>query len=441
MPRRIFSGNATRKRVGLGLAFLLLLAFLWELRFHRPQEILNHLRKLVYRWSAEPQHNIERVTFANSDGAGTPGNWEIIGGHGIKGSWDSHSIVRSMAIYEGNLLVGIGGMPKQTAEVWRFSDSFNSWHQIGGNGIGESWHEKRYGRVNVLLSDHQTLYAGIGTAHRAGDAELWRYDGLKWRIIGGPNQGWEVNRYEIAYSAVIHDGNLYIGMTCEDNVGRADVFRFDGTSWQKVGAFGKYNGIYKLETFQGDLYAATWSRSLFGGTIWRLGQGGWQQVAGDGKLGSWSNPGIQFIQDLSVHDGYLIASVQRDNDGDTSSVWAFNEGKWKQVGVVPPEWQRDCTVFNSLETFKGTLCVGIGGGYGRASVWGLNGHDQWKLLGGFGINGSWSGIGETRRNRAKEWVYRLLSDGDSLYVGLAGNLPLDTAEVWRYRVSELTGGR
>jgi hypothetical protein len=149
---------------------------------------------------------------------GNSNTWTRQAGLDLKGSWDQDgkTIVRTSAVYGTDRYVGLG-LGTGDAEVWRWNGTV--WSVVGGDNINSSWADLVYEDVNDLVVNGDTLYAGLGT-NAAGDAEVWSCSLLSncsdWTKIGGDgiNTGWQINTFEsvndMSFMAVIYMPRLEI---------------------------------------------------------------------------------------------------------------------------------------------------------------------------------------------------------------------------------------
>jgi len=377
----------------------------------------------------------------------TRGQWIMVGGQGINGSWaaDRFDMVRGLAVYKGDLFASLSGPKEGDAQVWRFDGS--KWEQVAGDGVRRSWPTGSKRRVNALLSDGGHLHAGVGSPHRLGAAEVWRFDGQGWELIGGKGLkgSWGPDKDDIAYTLAVLGGDIYVGLLSEDTGGRAYVYRYDGKRWIRIAGkkeFGSwaegegYQGIFKLFVHEGHLYAATWGRLPGTSDIWRFNGQKWEQVGGDEVRGSWKGHTVGWIESLASHQGKLIAAlVSRTSDfGSAAPIWGFDGNRWQPVAGdrVSASWN-ESKIFRGLIVHEGSLCVGTGGKAGTSSLWKLQDGDRWEQIAGRGLNGSWGASGPLTKvgKEAFEWVDVVTIHNGDLVVGLAG-YP-GAAQVWRYR--------
>lgn len=351
--------------------------------------------------------------------------WTRIGGGFVNASWgfSGFQSVESSVTYDGRLYMGTGLATPGAAMVWEFNGT--SWQIIGGQGVRGSWQADTYENVFTLQSYNGSLYAGIGTT--ANDAEVWRYNGSSWSQVGGDslNGGWPAG-YEGVYALTPFQGQLYAGLGNSAN--DAEVWRYNGTTWTKVGGDSLNSGwtvnyeiVYSMTVLDGQLYAGL---GITGGDaeVWRFNGTTWTKVGGDGVNGSWTI-GYEEVYAMRIYNDRLYAGLA-SGTGD-AELWEFNGSTWSRIGGdgVNGSWP-DGTYerVRSMAVYNGALFVGIGDSTGDGEVWRYNG-SVWEKIGGGGANGGW---GSTI-----EYVSTLIDYRGKLYAGLGATTNAD-ATVWSY---------
>jgi len=175
-------------------------------------------------------------------------SWTQIGGDGLNSSWSAaYEEIFIMRVYNGKLIAGLGN-GTDDAEVWEYNGT--SWTKIGGDDLNSGWSAGTYERIRAMAIYNGELYVGIGDT--AGDGEVWRYNGTSWTQIGGDslNSGW-TNAIEYVSTLIDYKGKLYAGTGNTANVDAAlwsygnnaflssDQIAQDG-NWHHIAA--TYNG-------------------------------------------------------------------------------------------------------------------------------------------------------------------------------------------------------
>ncbi len=365
-----------------------------------------------------------RYTFSN-------GVWLKIGGNSLNSGWtNGYEGVYSMKIDNGTLYAGVGASSND-AEVWAWNGT--SWTKIGGDSLKSGW-TTTFETVFSLETDGTYLYAGLGAS--TGDAEVWRYSyiGDVWNRIGGDgdNSGWANSTYESVYALKLVGSNLFAGIGT--GAGDAEVWRWNGTSWTKIGG----NSLNSGWTTG---YDAVWSMAYDGTYLYAgLGSSGgenevwrtdpvtvsWTQVGGDGIGGGFGSTTHTAIESLTANAGVIYAGITSNNGTRTSQVWALDGGSWTQLGgdYVNGSWGfRGVRTVETLVNANGKLYAGMGyNDAGNALVWEYDG-DTWRLIGGQGNNSSWV-------PNAYEMLISGISYKGDLYVGLG--VSANDAEVWKW---------
>lgn len=327
--------------------------------------------------------------------------WSMIAGKGVNGSWSAKRLVGALAADGTILYAGLGSEPGD-AEVWSFNGS--TWTQIGGDGIRGSW-DSSHDVVWSLAMWKGKLYAGLFT-EKSGEQRpvLYRYDGKEWEYLAGdenpvtsPWGGWKKNDGIIMVYRIYPDVSgtfLYIGLAGRDqtNDGEprtnpAEVWRFDGTTFTKIG--------------------------------------------GDGVHCSWNYENSMYLEDVREFGTTLLASLHLVWDSPSRSpLWKWNGQSWSPFSQIPASWQAIQNI-NVMHTYNGRLYVGAGLPSGNpASLWELQPNLSWHQVGGAGLYGSTWHL-EIGPNTT-QWVYPLMTYRGHLVVGLATAETPGGAQVWIY---------
>jgi len=168
--------------------------------------------------------------------------WTKIAGDGLNSSWNTvFENVRAMTFIGDKLYAGLGDTADEATvadgEVWECTDCMNTggtpaWTQVGGDGLNDGWNTTDYEWVSSLIGYNGDLYAAVG--NEAGDAEIWRYVGSSWSKVGGDGSGtpatWSTN-YEAVNALTVFGGKLYAGLGNTNNT----VTASDGEVWEYGG--------------------------------------------------------------------------------------------------------------------------------------------------------------------------------------------------------------
>ncbi len=352
--------------------------------------------------------------------------WSKIGGDSLNNGWTTNfEMVASLADDGSKLYAGLG-LSANDAEVWSWNGS--TWSQIGGDSLNNGW-TTNYERVNSLKFFGGTLYAGLGDS--ANDAEVWSWNGSTWSQIGGDslNNGWTTNYEQV--TAFAWDGsNLYAGLG--NSNGDGETWMWNGSTWSKIGGDSLNNGwtvnegdIVQSMLFDGGhLYAGLYDASG-GGTFWSFDGTDWSQLGGSYINKSWGFYGAQMVQVMQNVGDYLYAGS--GGIAGAAQVWRFDGTSWVLIGGQGVNGSWSPNKFEqviSMANYKGNLYVGLGISANDAELWEWDG-SSWTQVAGNTIPGSWGANYEE--------VDSLAADSDYLYAGL-GNSSSD-ADVWRYNGS------
>lgn len=383
--------------------------------------------------------------------------WQLLGGKGVRGSWDSVSAealqVRCMALYQGDLVVGLGDSDEfpELGQVWRFDG--RRWTMIGGKGVNASWSKRM---VGSLVADGNKLYAGLGS--NPGDAEVWEFDGSTWRQIGGDGiaGSWD-DAHDLVWTMTMFRSQLYAGLFTEKSGEQRPVlYRYDGATWEYLagdenpvtsprGGWMKNDGImmvYRLNPGAGEayLYIGLAGRDTNNvgaprpgpAQVWRFDGTSFEKIGGNGMNGSWNYDRSFFLEDVREFGLTLLVSLQLYWESPSrSAIWRWNGTSWSPFASRPDAWL-DIQNFNVMHTYNGRLYVGAGLPTGNpASVWELQpDHMTWQQVGGAGLFGStWH---REITPTTTQWVYPLMTYRGHLVLGLASAETPGGAQVWIY---------
>ncbi|MFZ5376180.1 MAG: LamG-like jellyroll fold domain-containing protein [Patescibacteria group bacterium] len=301
-------------------------------------------------------------------------NWERIGGQGKNSSWEigTKSVVRSLYVYKGKLYAGLG-WSTDDAEIWEWNGS--SWTRIAGNAEGSSWNSTSdYETVYALTGDDTYLYAGVGTGN---DADVWRWDGTTWSKIGGEGVGWATVGLDEIHTMTMYNGNLIVG--AGTGTAEADVWQWDGSSWTEIADSGDNNWtadketVMSLAVYSNELYAGLGHNTGGDAEVWKWSGSGntWTKVGGDGYNSSWIDGPYETVETLTEYNGYLYAGLSYG--GGESEIWRWDGTTWVQIGGdnLNGSWYTTpyVTRISTLVVANGKLYAGMGAGGGTAMVW------------------------------------------------------------------------
>ena len=350
--------------------------------------------------------------------------WTKIGGDGINsGFTNTHTMVQSLAYGSSTLYAGLSGTGAN-AEMWSWNGS--AWTRMGGGYINKSWGYLNMQDVESMTVYREYLYAGTGNTV-AGNAQVWRYDGTTWQIVGGQglNSSWAAGTYENVMSMASFGGNLYVGLGTTAN--DAEVWRYNGSTWTQVGGDNLNSGwaagfeeVYSMANFGGNLYAGI-GNSANDAEVWRYNGSIWAKIGGDSINSGWA-ANFDRVSSLSVYDGELYAGVGLT--ATEAEVWKWNGSIWAKVGGdgVGSSWNTSYEQVESMQAYNGKLYAGVGNSTGEAEIWEYNG-STWSKIGGDDVNSSWV-------DGQYEIVKTMTVYNGKLYAGL-GNTAGD-GEVWEY---------
>lgn len=352
--------------------------------------------------------------------------WTRIGGGYINHSWGYFNLqnIESMTVYGEYLYAGTGNTVAGNAQVWRYDGS--TWEIVGGQGVNNSWAPGTYEDVLTLVAEGGKLYAGLGTT--ASDAEVWEYNGTTWTKIGGDglNSSWAAG-FEEVYSLANLNGDLYAGIG--NSASDAEVWKWNGTSWSKIGGDAinsgwgaNYERVSALTVYGGNLYAGL-GNSANDAEVWKWNGTAWSKVGGDGVTGSW-NASLDQIESMQIYNDKLYAGL--GNTTADAEIWEYNGSTWTKIGGddVNGSWlDGQYEQVRSMTTYNGKFYAALGNTAGDGEVWEYS-SGAWEKMGGSGVNSSWA-------SNTIEMVYSFSVYKGKLYAGL-GNTANADAAIWSY---------
>lgn len=361
-------------------------------------------------------------------------SWTKIGGDGINSGWGSEiETVRSLGFYGGKLYAGLGDTAGDGA-VWQWNGS--SWTKIGGNGLNGSWPASTYEIVPSLAYDGTNIYAGLGNSN--GDGEVWKWDGSSWTKIGGDgiNAGWTTAQGDSVMALLFSDGKLHTGTS--DTTGDGLAFTWDGSSWTQIGgayvnkSWGYYGiGAVNVMQAQGDyLYAGT-GNAAGNAMVFQFDGANWNLVGGQGVNNSWEPFTYEQVMSMASYKGDLYVGLGTTQSGAVADgqVWKWDGHTWTKIGGngINSSWLQASHFgeVDSMAADNNYLYAGLGSAAGDGQVWRYNG-TSWELIGTRNLKGAWPAI--TPHN-----IYSMAIYNGKLQVGLgrANNY----GQVWEWNGS------
>lgn len=388
----------------------------------------------------------------------------------VTDTWDYNgkAVVSAITHIGSDLYVGLGA-ELADAEVWKFNGTI--WSKIGGDKLRTSWDNEKYEMVSAMATNGTTLYVGLGTGTNLnnGDAEVWSLDttsdGNNWVQIGGDglNTSWNYvvttqGPFEIVNSLVYAGGALYAGLgsTAAANNTDAEVWRYNGSSWTKVGGDSNQSGYGWSTTalYENVLSMTSDGTNLYVGMSVTAGDAdvwtatlaslattpAWSQIGGDGT--GWTAAQFEEVRALYAQGGYVYVGLGT-TVGD-AEVYRYTTATttWTKIGECPST--SSCTtqgwannVYEQIWSIWGDgtyTYYSMGNSVGDNDVWRFadagtedTADDTWLQIAGS------AGATDIGNNHTNARV--LYHDGTSLYTGLQYANAF-TGEVWKYNGSQ-----
>ncbi|MGC9307917.1 MAG: hypothetical protein ACP5FL_03975 [Thermoplasmatota archaeon] len=156
-----------------------------------------------------------------------------------------------MGVYRDALYLGTCNLDSRGGQLWRFSGT--EWEKValpGGDGFGNP---ANYGIRNLVVY-RDDLYVGVATsfAQRREGAELWKYNGWRWRQVigeyGWRNDGFGDTSNKYIWSLIVVGDALWAGtLNLEPSLlagpllsSGCEIWRYDGWHWENI--VGRWHG-------------------------------------------------------------------------------------------------------------------------------------------------------------------------------------------------------
>jgi len=256
--------------------------------------------------------------------------WTQVGSD-IDGTEANDSQGFSVSLSGDGLILAVGATGhdsnKGTSRIYKFDA--DSWTQIGTDLDGIEANDYQGSSVS-LSKDGTTLAVGAyGHDSNKGTVRIYQYDTSIWSQIGLDLDGNSADNYQGRSVSLSGDGlTLAIGATgVESNKGSASVYKYDSTTWNKLG-----EDI--LGTDAEDYLGNSISLSARGTTL-AVGAWGHDSYKGTAKVyryasSNWSQVGVDLDGELA--NDYQGWSVSLSSNGMTLAVGAY--GHQENKGTV-----------------------------------------------------------------------------------------------------------
>lgn len=209
--------------------------------------------------------------------------------------------------------------------------------------------------------------------------------GFEEVITGGFGDPQNVYTWSLkSFEGYLYASTAHLAATQSDLDGSAELWRFDGETWEQItdDGFGNPNntGIRNLVEWRGKLYAAV-VNERDGAEIWRSDDGvAWEQVA-EGGLG---DPGNEAVRALFVFENRIYAGLQ-DTAGGTGELYrSFNGKNWFPIAEQGFGFPRNDSI-HDLGEFDGFLYASVRNTNTGAQIWRSPDGIEWdQVVGPFG---------------------------------------------------------
>lgn len=266
---------------------------------------------------------------------------ELPAGFGISGTFGA-SVLQP---FQDHLYVGTMTSSLQGCQIWRYDGS--GWRRVAEGGLGSRHNSGVWS--SAVFQD--SLY--MGTMNWKEGCQVFRTsDGVTWEEVGLPSgDGFGTRTAVYAWNMGVYRDALYLGTCNFEGGGRAQLWRFDGTGWEKVrlpggDGFGDpaTYGIRNLVVFRDELYVATatsFAQRGEGAELWKYNGWRWKQIIGEGgrRADGFGDSSNKYIWSLIVADDALWAGTLNLEPsllgGPLSSngceIWRYDGWRWTNI--------------------------------------------------------------------------------------------------------------
>jgi hypothetical protein len=305
----------------------------------------------------------------------------------------------------------------------------------------KAWQLPGNPRSRITMALTVTVWAAFSGAHATAAARGGVP--LQWELAGGlgVRASWDTAGTGIRQVRVLKEwkGKLYAGLqgSAESRIGA--VWRFDGATWEKVGgggvldswADGAVMGVMTLAGDETHLYAGTGAH-LGQATVWRFDGRAWEKVGGDGIRGGWGAD-VDCVHHLAFHRGELFAGIVAEDAGvPRAPLYRWDGQRWHLVTGENHEnggwgaWMGYIMPYTLVSDGTSLFAGMAGRGENSADVYRIDSGGIVQI-GGDGINGGWNHPDNAFVEDA------IIRDGQ-LHVALNGTLTRGRRDppVWRF---------
>lgn len=195
------------------------------------------------------------TTWTKVGGDGVNSSWDYSGAV----AYGPYEAVNMAIVYNGEIYVGLGTTADSSAfadsEVWKWAGSGN-WTKVGGDGLNSSWdNSQTMESVRSMAVYNGEMYVGLGDTAAAGivDSDVYKWNGSIWTLVGGENainNSWSDTATvlkEQVLSLAVYNGSLYAGLGAsvgdaaiwkygQDAIARTTTVTTQPTGWRHIAA-------------------------------------------------------------------------------------------------------------------------------------------------------------------------------------------------------------
>lgn len=254
------------------------------------------------------------------------GNWEQIGS-GVAGG--SFPTVHAITVYNGELIIAgtfthSGNLQTELNRVARWDEASQTWQPLG-TGVNDAVFALAVYNGELIVGGDLTNAGGVAVGRIA------RWDGSQWHALGAPGSGVSGANPPWVMSLTVYNDELVVGgwFTQAGGISANRIVRWNGSTWATLGL--GMNEIVEGVTTFGNNLAAVGGFTMAGGSpasrvaMWN----GSQWLALGSGVNDWAFDAIEYSGDLFVSGSFSTAGGVTVN---RLGRWNSNTGLWEDVG-------------------------------------------------------------------------------------------------------------
>lgn len=250
-------------------------------------------------------------------------------------------------------------------------------------------------------------------------------------FVATNEEGWGEPQNVYAWAMLEFDGYLYATsldldatQTSPSITGAADMYRWDGETWEAITTDGFGNptndGFRALYEFQDMLYVSSYNETE-GAELWRSADGvNWEPVV----TGGFGDPFNAAIRGFQEFNGKLYVGTQVVGPG-SADIWVSDDGETWTAVTTDAFGGSAITSFHTMEEFNGFLYVGTRNENGAQILRTADGERWAPVVGGLDEAATPIGFG----NPDNAAIFDMIEFNGFLYASTSNNN--QGCEIWR----------